>query len=210
VRWQCKLDAAGAFGELVDAVRRGIDAGALRPGDPVDIAEGIWATCHGLVSLELAGMGFVPDREAHFEATNAALLRGLTTDEVITILERALTPVQGLGPFVQVDEPVVGTDNFDFMLEGVANLVANQESANYGPNYHASSDTFDKVDVRQLHANAAIVAAAIYGYAEAEVSWARQSRADVERLVESTTLKQQMIAFHVYDAFAAGTRGLPR
>ena len=76
----CKLDAAGAFGVLVDAVRRGIDAGALRPGDPVDIAEGIWATCHGLVSLELAGMGFVPDREAHFEATNAALLRGLRAD----------------------------------------------------------------------------------------------------------------------------------
>ena len=76
----CKLDAAGAFGVLVDSVRRGIDAGALRPGDPVDIAEGIWATCHGLVSLELAGMGFVPDREAHFEATNAALLRGLRAD----------------------------------------------------------------------------------------------------------------------------------
>jgi AcrR family transcriptional regulator len=76
----CKLDAAGAFEVLVDAVRLGIDAGALRPGDPVDIAEGIWATCHGLVSLELAGMGFVPDREAHFEATNAALLRGLRAD----------------------------------------------------------------------------------------------------------------------------------
>jgi len=130
--------------------------------------------------------------------------------EIVPTLERALSVVQGLGPFVQVDEPVVGTDNFDFMLEGVANLVANQESANYGPNYHASSDTFDKVDVRQLHANAAIVAAAIYGFAQADVTWQRQSRADVERLVESTTLKQQMIAFHAYDAFAAGTRGLPR
>lgn len=130
--------------------------------------------------------------------------------EIAPTLERSLTAVQGLGPFVQLDEPVVGTDNFDFMLEGVANLVANQESANYGPNYHASSDSFDKVDVRQLHANAAIVAAAIYGYAEAEVTWGRQSRADVERLVESTTLKQQMISFHVYDAFTAGTRGLPR
>ena len=71
-------------GRLRGARRRrraaGIDGGALRPGDPVDVAEGIWATCHGLVSLELAGMGFVPDREAHFEATNAALLRGLRAD----------------------------------------------------------------------------------------------------------------------------------
>src|SRR6266403_3087158 len=30
-----------------------------------------------------------------------------------------------------------GTDNFDFMLEGVPTLVANQEEANYLPNYHA-------------------------------------------------------------------------
>ena len=30
----CKLDAAGAFGVLVDAVRRGIDAGALAAGRP--------------------------------------------------------------------------------------------------------------------------------------------------------------------------------
>ena len=73
----CKLDAAGAFTVIVEAVRRGIASGALRDGDPIDIAEGIWATCHGLVSLELAGMGFVPDREVHFETTTAALLRGL-------------------------------------------------------------------------------------------------------------------------------------
>jgi hypothetical protein len=42
-----------------------------------------------------------------------------------------LTPVAGLGPFTHVNVPIVGTDNFDFMLVGVANLVANQESANY-------------------------------------------------------------------------------
>jgi len=130
--------------------------------------------------------------------------------DLVPIVDRLLAPQAGLGPFAQVDAPVVGTDNFDFMLEGVANLVANQESANYGPNYHASSDTFDKVDLRQLHANAAVVAAAIYAFAEADVTWARQSRADVERLVDSTSLKQQMISFHVFDAFAEGTRGRRR
>jgi AcrR family transcriptional regulator len=73
----CKLDAAGAFGVLVEAVRRGIEAGDLVERDAADVAEGIWATCHGLVSLELANMGFVADRTAHFEATITALLRGL-------------------------------------------------------------------------------------------------------------------------------------
>ena len=39
-----------------------------------------------------------------------------------------------------------GTDHFDFMLEGVPTFVAEQEEANYLENYHAVSDTYDKVD----------------------------------------------------------------
>src|SRR5215472_5989628 len=42
----------------------------------------------------------------------------------------------------------IGTDNWDFFLEGVPTLVAAQEEANYLPNYHAASDTLDKVDIR--------------------------------------------------------------
>ena len=40
-----------------------------------------------------------------------------------------------------------GTDNFDFMLQGVPTFVANQDEYNYLLNYHAMSDTFDKVDL---------------------------------------------------------------
>ena len=43
-----------------------------------------------------------------------------------------------------------GTDHFDFMLEGVPTFVAEQEEANYMENYHATSDTYDKVDFPQL------------------------------------------------------------
>ena len=43
-----------------------------------------------------------------------------------------------------------GTDHFDFMLEGVPTFVAEQEEANYLENYHATTDTFDKVDFPQL------------------------------------------------------------
>jgi len=53
-----------------------------------------------------------------------------------------VVPGQGLGPFTQVDVPIVGTDNYDFMMEGIGNLVGNQEPANYGPNDHAATDTF--------------------------------------------------------------------
>ena len=68
-----------------------------------------------------------------------------------------------LGPFTHVNVPIVGTDNYDFMMQGVPNLVANQESANYGPNYHARSDEFGRADLRQLRLNAAIAAATTWG-----------------------------------------------
>lgn len=59
-----------------------------------------------------------------------------------------------------------GTDNFDFLLEGVPTLVANQEEANYLPNYHAASDTLDKVDMRELKLNAALAAVTAWGVAD--------------------------------------------
>ena len=73
----CKQDALTGLGVVIEVVGRAMEGGALRAGDPREVAEGIWATCHGLVSLELAGMGGVADREAHYDATVDALLRGL-------------------------------------------------------------------------------------------------------------------------------------
>jgi hypothetical protein len=127
--------------------------------------------------------------------------------EIAAATTEALDPIAGLGPFTQIDAPIVGTDNFDFMLEGVANLVANQESANYGPNYHARSDTYDKVDLHQLRLNAAIAATVTWWYANASVTWRRQSRAEIERLVTETDLDDQMKSFNVWGDWEAGRRG---
>jgi hypothetical protein len=128
--------------------------------------------------------------------------------EMIPVLERALAPVAGLGPFSHINIPIVGTDNYDFMMQGVPNLVANQESANYGPNYHARSDEFGRVDLRQLRLNAAIAAAATWGFATLDLALPRQSARQVDSLVRNTDLADQMRSFNVYDAWAAGTRGL--
>jgi hypothetical protein len=128
--------------------------------------------------------------------------------EIAEVLGRALGPVAGLGPFENPDLPVVGTDNYDFMMEGVANLVANQESANYGPNYHARSDTFDKVDPVQLRLNEAIAAAVTWGFAnDPEIGWGRQSRAEVQQLIDSTDLGEQMKTFGLYESWESGERG---
>ena len=62
---------------LADRVQRALDAGALAPGDADLLAADLWATNHGVVSLELAGM--VPPastgRRRHTETIDA-LLRG--------------------------------------------------------------------------------------------------------------------------------------
>jgi carboxypeptidase Q len=128
--------------------------------------------------------------------------------ELVPVLERALAPVGGLGPFAHVNIPIVGTDNYDFMMQGIPNLVANQESANYGPNYHARSDDFGRADLRQLRLNAAIAAAATWGFATLDLALARQSARQVDSLVRNTDLADQMKSFNVYDAWVAGKRGL--
>lgn len=130
--------------------------------------------------------------------------------DLIPALDKALAPVAGLGPFTHLNAPVVGTDNYDFMMQGVANLVGNQESANYGPNYHARSDEFGRVDLHQLRLNAAIAGAVTWGFANLDLSLPRQTAAQVNSLVRRTDLADQMRSFGVYDAWKAGTRGRKR
>jgi carboxypeptidase Q len=126
---------------------------------------------------------------------------------LVPMVDEYLQPVAGLGPFTQVNVPLVGTDNFDFMMEGVPNLIAAQADANYASNYHAASDTFDKVDVQQLKLNSAIAAALVWGFANDDARLPRWSREQVESLVESTDLEQQMRNFGVWEDWASGKRG---
>lgn len=126
---------------------------------------------------------------------------------LVPMVDTYLEPVAGLGPFTQVNVPLVGTDNFDFMMEGVPNLIAAQADANYASNYHAASDTFDKVDQQQLKLNSAIAAALVWGFANADERLPRWSRAQLEQLIESTNLEQQMRDFGVWEGWVDGSRG---
>jgi carboxypeptidase Q len=127
--------------------------------------------------------------------------------ELLPLVERALVPVSGLGPFKQTDAPLVGTDNFDFMLHGVPNLVADQEPATYGPNYHARSDTFEKCDIRVLRQNGAVAAALAWGFATMPEALPRQTRAEIEAMMKKSDLEQQMKSMNVWDGWAKGSRG---
>ncbi len=72
------LGHAGApFGLLVRQVSLAMAAGALAGGDPVEVAQRLWSASHGVVSLELRGLGFVADVDAHYELLMQSLVTGL-------------------------------------------------------------------------------------------------------------------------------------
>ena len=101
-----------------------------------------------------------------------------------------------------------GTDNFDFLLEGIPTLVANQDIANYLENYHAASYTIDKVDMRELKLNTVLAAVTAWGIADrTEPIGKRQSRAEIETLMKETGLDQQMKTLGYWDAWQSGARG---
>ncbi|HEY4818325.1 MAG TPA: M20/M25/M40 family metallo-hydrolase, partial [Candidatus Acidoferrum sp.] len=102
----------------------------------------------------------------------------------------------------------IGTDNWDFFLEGVPTLVAQQDEANYLPNYHAASDTFDKVDIRELKINTALAAVTVWGIADrAEPLGKRLSRAEMDRLLKETQLDEKMKQLGYWEPWQNGTRG---
>ena len=127
-------------------------------------------------------------------------------------VDAVLAPM--LQPFVRwkssevTNDATVGTDNFDFMLEGVPTLLPNQLEANYLINYHASSDTFDKVDFEQLKKNEAMAAHLIVELANASQRIGpRFTRAQIEATFPDTHLDDQMKGFGLWEDWANGTRG---
>jgi len=129
--------------------------------------------------------------------------------EIKTTLDEALLSVTALGPFSQIIDPVVGTDNYDFMIQGVANIVANQADANYASNYHAQSDTFEKVDQLQLKLNSAIMAATIFGIANLdEIPWKRQTSVEVVKMVDKFNLEESMKTFGLQKSWQENKRGI--
>jgi len=102
----------------------------------------------------------------------------------------------------------VGTDNLDFLLQGVPTLVANQEPANYLINYHATSDTFDKVDFAELRKNLLIATYTVARLSETQEHLGpRQNRAEIEQLFTETKLDEQLKLFGYWYDWMDGKRG---
>ncbi len=128
-------------------------------------------------------------------------------------VKAVLAPVASWGADGANIEAILGTDNFDFLLEGVPNLVANQETERYLADYHAASDTFDKVDPELARRNAAVAAVAVVGIANAPARLgARQTRAEVARILADPRwkLEEQMKLYGIWSEWDGGQRGASR
>jgi carboxypeptidase Q len=101
-----------------------------------------------------------------------------------------------------------GTDHFDFMLEGVPTFVADQQEANYLENYHAVSDTFDKVDFAQLKKHVAEAAAMSIGLANLpEKIGPRLTHDQIDQAIRETNSVDMFKAFGLWDDWVSGKRG---
>jgi carboxypeptidase Q len=123
-------------------------------------------------------------------------------------LQEILKPLNSWGVNRHTLDGEIGTDNWDFLLDGVPTMVANQKEANYLPNYHAASDTLDKVDIRELKINAAVAAVTAWGVADREQPLGKRlSRAEIEQQLKDTGLDEQMKLQGVWEGWQNGTHG---
>jgi carboxypeptidase Q len=128
--------------------------------------------------------------------------------DIAPAVREALEPVARLGVKDFTFDASMDTDNFDFLLEGVPTLVANQEPANYMLNYHAASDTFDKVDIIELKRHVAITAITAYALADDPARIGpRQSRPEIEQLFRETGLDTGMKDAGFWPYWQSGERG---
>ena len=128
--------------------------------------------------------------------------------DTLAAVREALEPIASLGVKEFTLDADSGTDHLDFLLEGVPVLVANQEPANYMINYHAQSDTFDKVDIAVLKRHVAIAAVTAYAIADREQRIGpRLSRAQVEQLLKDTGLDKDLHDQILWPLWLSGGRG---
>ncbi|HSP19222.1 MAG TPA: M20/M25/M40 family metallo-hydrolase, partial [Myxococcaceae bacterium] len=199
------LDVARAFHELGIRPRRSVRF-VLFTGEE----QGMWGSA-----------GYVERHQAELDRHAGAVIfdvgsgrtRGFYVSgrpELRSVVARALSTYPGMNPSAQSLEGIDGTDNFDFLLSGIPNFVADQDPAPYLPDYHAESDVPDRVNAKEARRNAGLAATLVWSLADSPAPIPkRQTRAEVDALLVRTKLVEQMQGFEQWDDWKAGRRGFP-
>jgi carboxypeptidase Q len=128
--------------------------------------------------------------------------------DVLDTANRLILPLKQFGLTEIKTEMEWGTDHFDFMLEGVPTFVADQDEANYLENYHAVSDTYDKVDFVQLKKHVAEAAEFSFALANLpEKIGPRFTRVQIETSLRETHGDEVLKSAGLWEAWESGRLG---
>jgi len=199
---------------VVDALRT-IKASGLKPRRTIRFIlfageeEGMmgsraYATAHRSELDKAAGVAIIDSGIGHVTGFTLGGRKDMA-NTVATIV----APLKAFGAdALTTDEVEWGTDNFDFLLEGVPTMVANQEEGNYLVNYHAVSDTFDKVDIPTLKRHTAEMTVLAFGIANArDRIGARLTRSQIDKILRDTHADEQLKPLGIWTEWASGKRG---
>ena len=128
--------------------------------------------------------------------------------DVIDVARGLIAPLEQFGVKNLKPDMEWGTDHFDFMLEGVPTFVADQDEANYLENYHAVSDTYDKVDFAQLKKHVAEAAVLSVGLADLpEKIGPRLTHDQIDQTIRESNSVDLFKAFGLWDDWVSGRHG---
>lgn len=123
-------------------------------------------------------------------------------------VQEAMKPIESLGAAYFLSGAGLGTDDYDFLVEGVPTLAAIHASASYVLEGYSPSFAPDQIDIANLKRNTAIAAVTAFGIAErAEPLGPRQSRAEIKSLLKATGLEQGMKTSGLWASWESGQRG---
>jgi hypothetical protein len=121
-------------------------------------------------------------------------------------VREAMKPVESFGADHFAFRTLMGTDDFDFLLEGVPALTAFQAPTTIS--LDGPAPVRPPVNIADLKRNSAIVAVTTFGIAErAAPLGPRQSRAEIESLIKTWGLERQMKITGLWPLWESGERG---
>jgi len=126
-------------------------------------------------------------------------------------LREAMKPIESLNAAHFSFEVGLGTDNLDFLVEGVPTLTAERIPFSDVLDSPPASVPHDLVEIADLKYNAAVLAVTAFGIAErAEPLGPRQSSSEIESLLKTSGLEQKMKTTGIWPLWESGQRGRMR
>ena len=129
-------------------------------------------------------------------------------NDILAAVKEALAPVRSLGANQFTTDARISMDTFDFLLEGIPTLTPNIESAKSTKIHESTPGTSGQPAIDALKHQVAIAAVSAYALSDAETRiGSRQSRHQIEQLLENTGLATQMKAANIWPDWESGKRG---